>query len=68
MFFLLRGFYHDATSIISIIDAGHSLRHRPQPTHLDASTIAYIPLYMLTADTGHAFAQQSQATHSFFVT
>ncbi len=45
-------------------DAGHSLAHLPQPTHLSALTTALTPRQTWIADSGHTFAQQPQATQA----
>ena len=45
-------------------EAGHSLAHLPQPTHLPSSTCARIPRTTAMAWRGHTFTQQPQATQA----
>ena len=47
-----------------ITDAGQIFAHFPQPTHLEESTSALMPLYMEMALRGHMSSQLPQATHS----
>ena len=51
-----------------IMEAGHSLAHKPQPIHLLSSTRAYLPLYMDMAPLGQTFMHEPHATHKSLVT
>ena len=46
-----------------IVQDGHSLAQRPQPTQRSASTCAKQPCQMAMAPRGHTSAQLPQATH-----
>ena len=60
--------FHTFTSWISITDAGHSLAHLPQPTHLSSWICACRPWLISRAPMGQTFTQHPQATQSWRAT
>jgi phosphoglycerol transferase MdoB-like AlkP superfamily enzyme len=48
--------------------AGHSLAHRPHPTHKSLFISAKTPFGTVIALLGQTFMQHPQATHSFVLT